>query len=236
VVSWVQGQREVAEARASVTWMELLYRRVTRDFDAITSGPKTSEAEQGLGIQPSTYFYVERPHPHFGDSVVAFMDSASDYAAAVPFDSGGLWHGHVPLIDEMTAAQKSELLHRWSFTCPDYQLPFAQWVDEAIGGLGDYRVDVAPTGVLPPEIDLSTASSQSWTWEARLRKNVGAGESIQVSRVYLMDGRRSVYLSWLRDQRWLARGERLEHLRWVAEHVEETPNPVDEMINYLASS
>lgn len=236
MVGWVQGQRAHLDARRSISWMELLYRRVTCDFDAIPSGEKTKEAEAGLGIDESTYFYVECPHPQFGDSVIAFVDTARELAAVSPFDTGGLWFGHVPLNQELDNAAKQVLVARWSIECPDYQLPFAEWVGRSIGSLQDYRTGVRPDAVVVEEIDLSTASSQSWTWEARLRKNVGAGASVAPDRVYLMEGRRAAYLSWLRDQRWFSGEERSFHLRWVSEHVSETANPVDDMIEYLARS
>lgn len=234
MATWVQGQREVADAVGAITWMELLYRRLTDGFDHIATGQTTQRSEAGLGLAPHTYFYVERPHPLFGECVVAFAErERGEESRATPFDTGGLWTGHIATREELSADERRALVKRWSMPSPSYEIPFDAWVAADVGGLPQYRVGARPTAHLVEVIDLESCSDQAWTWEARVPKYENAAERVRPSAVFMMDGRTAAYLDWLRDTRWLDGGERTTHLQWIAEHVVETANPVDEMIRYL---
>jgi hypothetical protein len=217
--------------------MELLYRRIGSEFGRIPTGKKTAAAEEGLLLGSHTYFYVERPHPHFGEAVVAFSDGGATAVAAVaaPFDTGGMWARLIPTTTAMSDELARSLVSKWAFDVPGYTLPFSAWTSSEFESLADYRKGLRPGALLVEEIDLEGCSDQSWTWETRLPKGSGDESFVTAERVFVMEGRRDIYLRWLRDTSWLSVLERRSHLAWVGEHVTEVANPVRDMIEYLDS-
>jgi len=95
-LTWVHGLRP---GSSGVEWRRAIAAIILGQLEALPAGRKTLEAEAGLGLDPSWYWYVARTDSAFGHGV--FFWRAQDQGwpdgarGVCPFDTGGLWQGHV---------------------------------------------------------------------------------------------------------------------------------------------
>lgn len=103
-IPWISGLRDDG---TNDDWARHVSLLVLGDFHAIPQGPRTIQAEAGLGIPASKYWYVGRSEKKFGHGVFWCEASTSwtpDERGVCPFDTGGLWHDRIrttaPLSDD----------------------------------------------------------------------------------------------------------------------------------------
>src|SRR5262245_26457598 len=89
---WVRGLRP---PHPSTDWREQATLCLLCTFSAIPTGRATGESEDGLGFPPSSYFYIGRADPAFSDFVCIYIPDVHVNGGTTPFDSGGIWHGHI---------------------------------------------------------------------------------------------------------------------------------------------
>lgn len=199
-LAWVHGLRP---GLSGVEWRGAVAAIILGQLNALPAGQKTLEAEAGLGLEPSWYWYVARAETAFGHGV--FFWRAQDQGwpdgarGVCPFDTGGLWHGHVrtapvtltPQARRAFVATSGHVLEAWTRTVSDalrrHYAPVAEYVSGAPPNPG---VD----GILgPPDND-----SRAWVWEARVARD-NVVDNVVVTRLYWSDEDRLDFLNWLED-------------------------------------
>lgn len=149
-----------------------LARRILRRVDEEEPGEKTCEAENGLGFEPSCYWYVHRSDEDFG-YVVLFWKAADDGwnegdGAVCPFDTGGVWHEHITTTPAMTTgAQRKDFTSKHGRSLEGWMGTFEGWLEtHCMNELDTYIDGDCPKPGIP-EID-ATNGPRAWTWEARV--------------------------------------------------------------------
>ena len=110
-------------------------------WDGIERVPKTIQAESGLGIAGlPVYYFVMRTERAFGRVVFVYVcheavDSPPD-GGATPFDSGGLWHGHVHTDPEMAQDEKRHFFAEATVQLSDWNETFEAYVRENYPTIG----------------------------------------------------------------------------------------------------
>jgi len=235
MLSWVQGMRPLDDA--SMSWMEVLYLRLSGQLARIVTGPKTAASEKLLDIGTNSYYYIAHAHPEYGDLVVAHDESDVQQGvllSATPFDTGGLAQKRIATVDLLSDNDRKTLVQRWTFKASDYEPAMREWVDEAYDAPTDYVTGLKqPANLLVKEIDLSKCSSHAWTWEGRLPADVYGGAPIRVAKIYMKPRRTSIYFEWVRTQKMLSAEEAREHMRVVTLLTEEVSAPVASMRSYM---
>ncbi|WP_285464932.1 hypothetical protein [Agromyces sp. NBRC 114283] len=217
--------------------MELLYFRLTGQFDRIETRPKTKEAEERLGLERSAYFYVDRAHPDYGDMIVA-NDGPVEVATwcVSPFDTGGLAHGWIRTRVELDEEQRRRLLGQWTWDDLSYERQLNEWISGAFRAPDDYVEAGRPGYHLVEEVDLPACDSQSWTFEGRIPVDGLRTNPVAPVRAYVTPGKRQHYLEWVRASRRLSIDQYTEHLRLVATVVVETASPIESVRSDILAS
>ncbi|WP_159617148.1 hypothetical protein [Arthrobacter zhaoguopingii] len=181
----------------------------------LPNSAKTGEAEMGLGIRPSAYFYLGRCDPDYGDQVVGYERPSTDESLVSPFDTGGLWHGHVVTTPPLAQSTLKTFVARHSHGVPAFALAFQQWGNaEYNGSSKDYTAGQQPVKAAVPNIDLSSprAEPRWWTWEGRIAHGSTAMHTLQPVKVFMTQDDFESYEPWVRDDVFLPTHEKKRHL------------------------
>ena len=156
------------------TWCAAIASILLGQYDDIKSGAKTLEAEHGLGIPASWYWYVARSDESFGQGV--FSCGAHDIAweptecGVSPFDTGGLWHRHIKTHDDKTNGELRTLFQNNNRPLSNGQC-YREHLSTNYLTVADYVLGVPPSagteGIIctqPPN------HPRAWTWEARVER------------------------------------------------------------------
>jgi hypothetical protein len=199
---WTQGLRMLDEPSVSpMSWQHLLYRRLSNQHNAIPPAAATAAAEVGLGLGRNAYWYIGRVEPDFGQIVcVHLADTASDTRIKVnPFDTGGLWHGHIQTDPPLDAAQRVTLVASTQLDIGGYDAQMRSWLAAAYGSPptsyptgGVPSVSTVPVVTLPPPNE-----PRSWTWEGRIPVAVDASAAMPAWGLFITNSDRDAYLQWL---------------------------------------
>lgn len=212
---WTQGMRR--DDRTSTTdWRQLLFNRLDGRESRIRQGRRTEEAEHGLNLESSSYYFIDRCEPAYGDRAVAFDHPlvSLDSACVTPFDTGGLWHDRIETQPpRMTAAQKTDIVERFTFSSEDYLQAFIAWGKSAFSNHGQYCHGSAPSHAFCPEIRLSldNMDARSWTWEGRVPKDQRYDGTLSPIRLFLAKKDFELYARWVTDTTAVPNSVKLRH-------------------------
>ena len=234
---WLQGMREDAERpydRDAISWMELLFRRLTGRFAGLTQGSKTAVSEEKLRLGTNVYYFVGRCIPQFGHNIVCSETGEQEEAAVVPFDTGGLAHDHLRLSRPLKMHERRRVVKRESRTPLDHVPAFATWVENAYpAGPSSYVQGEAPEVSAVAEVRIDN-DSRAWTWEARLRSIDYPRAPVDPVRIHLKPGDTDRYFRWLTEYRPMSLEETKSHIRSVASVTMEDDVPIRAMLTYLS--
>lgn len=168
----VQGMRTTGPSHPRSDWRWVIARRLRLEHHLLPSGEKTAEAERGLQLGPCAYFYVGRCEPEFSDYAIAYEDYDSFESEVSPFDSGGLWFGHVTtkatLVDEH---DRMDFLRMNTLPHDAYGILFESWVSSAYSDRSEYVEGLRPASCYAGDVSIEEgADARSWTWELRVEK------------------------------------------------------------------
>jgi len=198
-VPWVSGLKP---RHAYDRWSKAVADILLDLFDSVGKFDTTLEAEAGLGLPPSWYWFVARTDDSYGFTVFFWSSHGtvwrSDHRGICPFDTGGLWHGHVHLTPEVVdPAAKRAFFERHDQGLADWQVAFATYLANNYGSFADY-VNGKPPGVGIPEIRPDSNGPLAWSWEARLDRTEVSGRVV-VSRLYCSVESERFFLNWLEE-------------------------------------
>lgn len=227
-IPWISGIRPPA---TTDIWQERVYAALVNRFSDGISHPRTTEAESGLDIRPSVYWYVMRSSQHFGFIVFVWHESAgvkwtASDGAVTPFDTGGLWHGRISTVVPLTDVQKRDLVVRVSTALPDWRDSFERFLAENYDRPDEYVNGLPPRKGVPEIRYDGNNRDPAWTWEARVRKDACAGQW-QIAAVYWTEEDRLAFAEWLTRRDDLDELEVVHLLRRLAEM--STTTPPDEL-------
>lgn len=215
-IRWIQGLRK-PDRDFPTDWREVLFARLSFDFERLKGSPNTVASEKGLGLVPCVYYFIHRCEPDFSDSAMALSGSVPASALISPFDTGGLWHGHYPGCESMADNEKKELVETYSFAGEKYVHPFQTWGAENFDSLGDYAMGSAPrSGPYAERLknDGWRDVKRIWTWEARVPIS-DPPNSIHPVRLFMHETKFREYLSWVLSSFLLDAKEKADHIDLV---------------------
>jgi hypothetical protein len=209
---WVQGLRRESEPNGG--WRPVLFARLASQHDSLPTGTNTAAAEDGLGLERNCYFYVGRCEPDMGDQAVVFLREHGPGNRVTPFDTGGLWHGHIVTDPPTDKKDLGDLVSRYSFKSDQYSKPMSDWVEQAFQSELGYASGVAPTRPFAKEIKIDGASgARHWTWEARIPLRLSSGLSLEPLAAVLDGAQYRHFTTWVRRATRYSLNTRREVLR-----------------------
>ena len=190
---WVYGLRQRASHHAArpvapsldLDWLTVVCALIVERFDRLGMSSAT-EAELGLHIDPSWYFFICCSKHCFGNGVFLYNVPDSGWSDAdggcCPFDTGGLWKRKVKTTPpDLTATGDARLRF---FAAHNHKLnnwpsPFWNYVKVNYSDLSAYVRGELPDPKIGKGIEAITAcyraaivnhdsDSRAWTWEGRL--------------------------------------------------------------------
>lgn len=219
----VQGMRTAGPSRPKSDWRWVLTRRLRKEHHLLRSGEKTIEAEVGLGLTPCAYFYVGRCEPEFSDHSIAFEDCDAFEAGVSPFDSGGLWFGHVVTNPPLgSQAEVRSFLELHTLGRDAYGLVFEGWLSTNYGDPTEYVDGAVPVACFAPEVEIAQDSdARSWTWEMRVPMEEFPVAHLRPVAICLSLPRFQQLTQWIIDEGAFSMEERADLLSLVTElHVD----------------
>jgi hypothetical protein len=166
--------------------VEDLLEVLTRSAEPTPHGlSKTRMNEANLGLAPSTYAYLGRPHEDFGSSAFA-MEDAEFSGEMSPFDSGGLVSNIAPVCHWKDDADRREYLRTYTWPTSQLAALLAAHPSAEKKLLGAYLRAERPPQAGPHEIwggdsvDIWKSNSdwRAWTWEGRCPGAIPTGRRL----------------------------------------------------------
>jgi hypothetical protein len=165
---------------------------------------KTSEAEEGLRIKSSCYFYLFRTDQEFGYVVFVWTPAREDWAAgdggACPFDTGGLWHDRMvtdPVL--RTGDEKRAFFARHDCPLDSCASRFSSYLERNYVGTEEAYIDGHPPAEGVAEIFKAPPNNaRSWTWEVRIRRDRLPG-GIELERITWNEEQVRSFVDWIRN-------------------------------------
>ncbi len=225
---WVQALP--GEARRSSSWTHVLRDRLVSRFDRIDPTDNTREAEDGLDLGRCAYWYVLRCDDAFTRCIVVShppADPSSLEGGALPFDSGGLWHGHLvadPVFDD--AADRSAFAKKSHVPIDSVPAEFPSWIATSYDPPQGY-VD----GVAPAKSERIIAGDpnepRAWTWEVHVRALPYVNPPSVPHQLFMHVDDADWFRTFLRDEDSELRPDEYEGLiAWLESSVRETSDPM----------
>src|ERR1700730_8361094 len=131
-----QGLRQehvLKSSGAGHPWQQVVFSRLRAEHSRLGRGPSTARCEDGLGIQPSAYWYVARLEPDYAYVATLSTDALVPGGAGIAcaFDTGGLWSDKITLVAPLTPAEKRALLSRSAYAMDEYHPTMESWLADA---------------------------------------------------------------------------------------------------------
>ena len=196
---WVSGLKPGhAFDRSSRAIADILLEKI----ELFGKSEKTAQAEAGLGLHPSWYWFVARTDDTYGFAVFFWTSTDelwyADERGICPFDSGGLWHGHVLLTPPLlTAAEKQAFFELHDRPLLGWNERFVEYLATNYDTFADYVNGLAPKSGIH-EIRKDANGPLAWSWEARLQRTDVPGRVV-VSRLFCRGEFDKRFLNWLED-------------------------------------
>lgn len=234
MLSWVQGMRSAGTH--TLPWQALVFARLTGDHALQGVGLKTGEAERALGFGAAVYFSIGRVLPDFGVHAIAHdperrAEELENWAT--PFDTGGLYRGHIKLNCAPDTENIRSILNRSTYSNLEYAAPMADWLAVSFDDIGGYVYGSRPSSSAVPEIELSANEEQAWSWEARIPARDYGEPPLQTTKIFMKSGAYQDYKRWLRGEKYLSIDEHVAHLDRIEAILDISEDPVGSMKDYL---
>ena len=191
-------------SRQSSCWRESMTGIIRKSWSSSQRSPSTKNAEAELGIQGTPhYFYAMRTERAFGVVVFFFRETRSTewpkgIDGATPFDSGGLWHGHVRTSPPADCAGIREIFLTHREPLASWTPTFHEYVAANYRSMKEYIQGAPPSTGTDPIIPGPPNSSRAWMWEVRI-PNAWMNVGVELLHGFLSEDDRQMYLNWLWD-------------------------------------
>jgi hypothetical protein len=202
-------------------WQQLILRRLSKRFGEIPPSESTREAEEGLDFPASAYWYVWRSDLAFGGMATIWKPGAEfatspSGAGASPFDTGGLWHGHVITEPALgTDSEKRTFAAEQQCALPACAGVFQTWLEVGYGESPTAYVDgTVPSAHVPSvSLDLAKNTCRAWTWELRLASADIGADTIAPTEIFWRELDYEQFEAWAMKDSTLPPSERLQILK-----------------------
>jgi hypothetical protein len=221
-------------------WQRVVFHRLRLEYDKLGRGGKTKATEDGLGMDPSAYWYVASLEREFAYLATLSTDALKPGGPGIAcaFDTGGLWHDWITLVSPLgTPAQKREFFQRNRYSMDGYQSAMKSWLDAAYDQppVVDYSSGVKPRVHTIPEVRIAD-DKRSWTWEVSIAVDSAAASFPPATSLHMTEQQYDQYESWVTSLRELSRFEVYDHITFVERIISTSGNPYDDAIRSLIAS
>ncbi len=231
---WVHGFRTTKpdSTRSADVWRQLVSLIVLRKFVDIPAGKATEEAEKGLGIEPSFYWFVGSSKHYYGNGVFLcnVMNEGwnNEDRGISPFDSGGVWHKKTRTVPPSLFNNESDrkrFFDRHNHSLNGWIGTFSGYIQSNYGTFDAYVCGRLPDkGDGIPEIvgayrlvgvdKITEADSLAWTWEGCAKKGWN-DDQITWTLFLCYEEQLRTYKDWLVKNRTLLPSEKKRILTWL---------------------
>lgn len=217
---WTHGDRTASEQRHdnAMSWMELCFRNIVGKLGAVVPGDNTRAAEEACGLGASNYYYVGTVHPRFSARVLVFDSYEPDACRArlVPFDTGGLFHGHFHVAPTLSYSEGLALARNVQNDVSAGEAIMDDWLAQAYDDPGEYVRQERPRVPCLKEVPVTRdTNTGAWTWEARIPRVDYQSPPLGICALVWGPGDRLHYADWFVESGLLGSREALEHMRIV---------------------
>lgn len=183
----------------------------------------TTATETGLGIAPCHYWYLLHAEATFGQTVFlwsATIDSWQENEGGLcPFDSGGLWHGHIVTDPPLATMQARKMFFdRYNQALPGWDESFRLHLATSYGSAGDYIRGQAPQTGVPEIVKGLPNTSRAWAWEARVCRDTPLIARLTLESVYWTEPDRDNFDLWLEGHDFLDDSQLEQIQAWSLAH------------------
>jgi hypothetical protein len=223
-------------------WQHVLFLRLRYAYEQLLiRRPETSEAEVGLGIPPSAYWYIGRVEPGYANIVILSRlnpHTARTQALVSSFDSGGLWHNKMKTtLDPLSDSDKRQFFSSNAMTPETFENPMTTWLKTAFNGvLRHYCRNVTPASHYLAEVIIDAPSNpQDWAWELAIENEAPADAFPRLISLYMSRADYHNYQWWVEAAAGLDRDELVDHIDYVRSVISETTTPYNDATSVCAS-
>lgn len=207
------------------TWSLAVMNIITGKFVGVGKRDRTIEAEHGLGIVPSWYWYIARSEESYGHSVFFWtpreVGFKPDDRGACPFDTGGLWHGRIvtrPML--RPGGERRSFFENSDRPVGEWRSIFHTYIEDNYEQFSAYVDGLVPrSGVSPILYESPPNSSPAWTWEARLPFE-SVATYVRIARFYCRVDDFDFLLNWIESSETLDLKEKEEAVVWLQSYSE----------------
>jgi hypothetical protein len=195
---WIQGIRP---RLAEDVWQRLVQSTLLLTFIDQPPSMNTAATESALGFEPCAYWYLCRSEARFGSVVFLWRTSTGEPlrvadGAVAPFDTGGIWHGHIRTNPALEEAKRKAFVASYSRPADEWVDALSTWIETNYSGAADYVAGRPPKTGLPGIVYDTSNEASAWTWEARLEKALWHRQ-VMIGHVFWSAGDRSRFEDWL---------------------------------------
>jgi len=214
---WVFGLRPKLKYKQ---WQEVLANLLLGKFSLIGKGDNTIISETGLGLSPCWYWYIAKADDAFGH-VISFWEARTnewpeDEMGISPFDSGGIWHGHIktsPQLRESTEKVAFFLKHDKKLL--SWDRTFQSYIEVNYDVHSDYiEGHKIPKIGVPEILNISSNTSQAWTWEAHVKLD-SINRYVDIIKIFIDNNDRNSFLEWIEDSRAFEHAVKIRLTKWM---------------------
>jgi hypothetical protein len=240
-----QGLNSTVKKGQYSDWRHIVTCRLASDYQHIASSDRTKEAETGLAISPPcAYWFFSRVDDLYGSVLMVWRsvdgaDLSSEYLQVAPYDTGGLWHGHIKMSRTFSPACKRSHVRNWS-TTPEHCIPlFLDWLRNVFSDSGKYVAGTErPRYVLQDHMPPSGNNCPAWSWELRCPKVTDLTKFFTLDAIFMTKEAELTLRSYIQetydgaDMRQLL--QKLSAARWIAGS--NGSSTIDDARNYVSDS
>jgi hypothetical protein len=227
--AWTQGSKSDAAGSLGPRYFEHLFLRTSGRFAQIEPSRDTAWSERKLGMQASTYFYVARCVPEFGDGIALFRAPRDRLAGhVVPFDTGGLAQGHVRI--KQVGARKmtpADVYRDSRIELKNAVATFVEWIESSFRGVADYVRGTQPSRPRVADIVIgSKTDARAWTWEVSVPRAETRARELVPERIVVRTGTSEEFKDWVIENAPVADRDKELYLRRLGRTMMESSDPV----------
>ena len=189
--------------RTTSTWCRLMTNIILHRWPSRPSRGRTKDAEHGLGINGSPYyFYVLRTERIYGTAVFLFRETSDpDWPkgakGSAPFDTGDLWHDDLLTDPAVCTDQKQSIFRCYERSLICWSSSFQAYIGRNYGTINEYITGMPPRIGSPPIIPQTPPNrAPAWTWEVRIPGQM-IPANLELLYGFLSEQDRNEYSAWL---------------------------------------
>lgn len=184
-----QGLSSARSKAAFSDWRQIVLHRLQGEYHKVPTSAKTREAELGLGLAGEhAYWFLARVETLYGRVLMAWRSTQSfpsPETSVTPYDTGGMWHGHIEMPEISTPDAKRRHVQTWTTSLAEATPMFQDWMREVYANAFEYVSGAAkPDYVLQDAVDPQQNSSLAWSWELRHPKSLNFLDSFELDSIF----------------------------------------------------